>query len=163
MSARAQAPEPLSGAAGSILRASNAEWVSGWGWTVQRLSSRRTGPRRESRQRRTAIPATVSSTPVLMSNAQTGISGQTFRRVGHPTGATLNQPKTTQGLHEKEHSADIRTTDRMTGRVVGLAFGRGVNGEWIEDGTYVTIRLDRDDARIGAGACEFVYIGKAAA
>ena len=51
----AQAPEPFSGAAGSILRASNAEWVSGWGWTVQRLSSRRTGPRRESRQRRTAI------------------------------------------------------------------------------------------------------------
>lgn len=39
------------------------------------------------------------------------------------------------------------------GEVVGVAFGRETkDGEWISDGTYVTVKLDTNP-RIGPGRC----------
>ena len=108
MSARAQAPEPLSGAAGSILRASNAEWVSGWGWTVQRLSSRRTGPRRESRQRRTAI-----SVAAVLAGAA-GILSQRHPPPNLPYPNTINNLKLPERDEEIMHSMDETTTNTPT-------------------------------------------------
>ena len=108
MSARAQAPEPLSGAAGSILRASNAEWVSGWGWTVQRLSGRRTGHRRESRQRRTAI-----SVAAVLAGAA-GILSQRHPPPNFPYPNTINNLKLPERDEEIMHSMDETTTNTPT-------------------------------------------------
>ena len=46
---------------------------------------------------------------------------------------------------------------RYQGEVVGVAFGRETkDGDWVSDGTYVTIKLDGDPG-ISPGRCEFAY------
>ena len=90
----AQAPEPLSGAAGSILRASNAEWVSGLGWTVQRLSRRRTA---------------ISVAAVLAGAA--GILSQRHPPPNFPYPNTINNLKLPEQDGEIMHSMDETTTD----------------------------------------------------
>ena len=85
----AQAPEPFSGAAGSILRASR----------------RRTGPRRQPRQRRTAI----SVAAVLAGVA--GILSQRHPPPNFPYPNTINNLKLPEQDGEIMHSMDETTTD----------------------------------------------------